>query len=540
MKTIYRAAFNLTQVSTHDELMDEVSRLCWNWVFSPKRRATLGEPAVPPPTSAGTTPEQEVFSDWKVQTHRIDSGDTCAYGFRLRHPDFEDVDLEWVTDVTLVSSGGSPPKFTCSLSVVDHGNLIRPIRRRPSRPGIVADVLGQIGGKSIFPLLTKPLDLSESENDCSTLMNALLSKSRRHPLVLITVRNDDHNALVSPRKVASHLAGLAHVVLARNSQVTWNLCSLIPSYLNCYNGAVRLYWPGLKLTDSPYQHPLWAPQVIARFGDVQSATNEISSQILEAISSIASFKMPEHHFTWDQVLELGRRKAIAEAKELALAQVEVSGKANAWAEMLEKENFLQSERIRNLEDALGEQAAESERQRSIAENYRIALQFAHSGEINSDEPSVTQSLPPESVNEAIVNAERDHSEKLAFSFNSKSEDKTSLFLAPDEVERAFNWLATTYWNARTGKQPCTDLDKSVRETIPGWSLSGGQKKHSVGKHEAWYQCKWNGSDYWIGEHLGCGVSKRPEETIRIAFAWDDEHKKVVIGYLGQHQRNSNS
>ena len=33
---------------------------------------------------------------------------------------------------------------------------------------------------------------------------------------------------------------------------------------------------------------------------------------------------------------------------------------------------------------------------------------------------------------------------------------------------------------------------------------------------------------------------RPTETIRVAFAWDKEARKVIIGFIGQHQRNRNS
>ncbi len=540
MKTIYRAAFTLNQQSsTLDDLLDRVSELAWAWVFNPNRVKNLGQPLVKAPAKASTFAEQDVLSGgWKVQTHRVETDDASAWGFRLRHPDSTDVDFEWVTDITVAAKTGNPPHFTCSSSIVDRSNVIRPVQRRPSRPGIVEKVLNDIGGKSIYPLLTQPLDLSESDADCDTLIKALLSQNRRHPLVFIAVANDNQWPLIDPKHMASHLAGLAHVVLARSSGVTWNLRSSIPNPLNCYDGAVRLYWPGLQLTDVPYQHPLWSPQSIIRFHD---PTKEVTTQILEAISAIATSKVPEQSVTWDQILELERRKAIAEAKEQAKAEAEVSGKTNVWAQMLEEDNKLQNDRIRHLESQLASQAEETERQRSLAEIYRFALEQRKKGGEEDDEASSTQSLPPGTVAQAVENAERDHPDKLVFSFNNRSEHKDCPFLAPDEVERAFNWLATTYWSARTSKQPtCSDFDKSVRELITGWSHSGGQKKHSVGKHESWYQCQWNGKVYWIGEHLGCGTSKRPEETIRIAFAWDEDLQKVVVGFIGQHQRNSNT
>ena len=541
MKTIYRAAFTLDTSLSNDDLMDCASALTWKWLFDPKRLRRLAlAPLVDAPISARSSVEQEVLPGWRVQTHRVTADEMNAWGFRLTHPDADDHDLAWAVEMTVAVKKGQTPHFTCSSSIIDRGNVLRPIRRRPSRPGIVADVLDQIGGRSVFPLVTKPLDLSESDKDCDTLVQVLLSDKRTHPLVLISVDNASQQPLVEPLKVASHLAGLAHVVLARNSDVTWKLRGLIPNQLNGYHGAIRLYWPGFQFTDPSYLHPLWPPETILKYGGVHRATTEVTLHLLESISSIASFKVPKQYVTWDQVLELERRKVVAEAKQQAMAESEASGKTTVWAKMLEEDNAQQISEIRSLRGQLAAQAEETERQRSIAESFRYAFQLKGREVGSQEKASLPHSLPPDSVANAVLNAERDHKDKLAFAFNNKSEHKDSPFLASDEVERALNWLASSYWNARSGQQSCPDLDKSAREAIPGWSFSGGQKKHSVGKHESWYTCIWNGKTYWIGEHMGCGTSKRPEETIRIAFDWDDEQKRVIIGFIGQHQRNSNT
>ena len=39
-------------------------------------------------------------------------------------------------------------------------------------------------------------------------------------------------------------------------------------------------------------------------------------------------------------------------------------------------------------------------------------------------------------------------------------------------------------------------------------------------------------------HLGKGASFDPKSTIRIGFAWDDERRRVVVGYVGRHQRTT--
>lgn len=490
----------------------------------------------------------QLMPGWDVQTHRVDSERQQAWGFRLTHPDSEDQRLTWATEVTVIEKGDDPPFFTCSLLVGDNSQFFVPIKRRPSRPRIVADVLEKIGGTSLldgrkaFPLLTKPMDLSESDKDRDIYLQALTSHERTHPIVLISVDNHTEKPLVDHLRIASHLAGLAHVVLARNSDVSWNLRRHLPQHLNCYHGAVRLYWPRLQFSDPSYQHPLWSPQQIELLGKL--GTKEVSQQLLETIAGVSAFKVPEHFLTWDRLIELDRRKAIAEAKERALAEAEVSGKKNEWAELLEADNASQAAEIRSLKEQLSAQAEKLEQHRSLAESYRLAYEQERRQDQDAPEPEMP-ALPAATVHEAILNAQRDHSERLAFAFNSRSEEKNSPFHAPDEVERALNWLATTYFDSRTKVAPCPDLDANLTETIPGWHYSAHQKESTMKANQPWYQCSWpsgpNGK-IWIPEHLkgGADRSRRPEDTIRIAFAWVEEDKKVVVGFIGQHQENTKS
>jgi hypothetical protein len=129
--------------------------------------------------------------------------------------------------------------------------------------------------------------------------------------------------------------------------------------------------------------------------------------------------------------------------------------------------------------------------------------------------------------------------------NSKSDRDESVYDAPEDVFRAFEWLATVYFDSKAGKTQCPDLDKSLAEAIPGWHYSPHQKEATMKAHKEWYQCPWSGAPngkLWIPEHLkgGAARSHRPEETIRIAFAWEPKACKVVVGFIGQHQENTTS
>ncbi|MDE0074691.1 MAG: hypothetical protein OXU32_12110 [Gammaproteobacteria bacterium] len=46
----------------------------------------------------------------------------------------------------------------------------------------------------------------------------------------------------------------------------------------------------------------------------------------------------------------------------------------------------------------------------------------------------------------------------------------------------------------------------------------------------------NGTTWKLAAHLGKGTSHDPHHTIRIAFAWDEPNERVIVGFVGMHQR----
>lgn len=174
----------------------------------------------------------------------------------------------------------------------------------------------------------------------------------------------------------------------------------------------------------------------------------------------------------------------------------------------------------------------------------VALRAALEGRKAGRSAEAEQQLPPDSVAEAIARATADFGDRIAFSLNGKS-DERSPFDAPNEVFTAFEWLATVYHDSKTGVKSCPELDRHVRGLLPGWTYSAHQKDGTARSHRTkdWYQCPWpaaRSGKLVIHEHLKCGRSRDAEETIRIAFAWDEPSKKVVIGFIGQHQKNTHS
>ena len=67
-----------------------------------------------------------------------------------------------------------------------------------------------------------------------------------------------------------------------------------------------------------------------------------------------------------------------------------------------------------------------------------------------------------------------------------------------------------------------------------------QSAATVGMYRDWRRTTYQGRTVDILQHLGKGASFDARSTIPIAFAWDDETDRVVVGYVGRHQRNRQS
>ena len=143
-----------------------------------------------------------------------------------------------------------------------------------------------------------------------------------------------------------------------------------------------------------------------------------------------------------------------------------------------------------------------------------------------------------SVQEAFEKAKRDYPDKLLVKLNnhSKWKEKENNFEKPDEVLKALEWLAIIYRDARMNGAPNSNLDESLRQTCSTWFYSANQSEFALRESPGWYTTIVNNKTYDLEPHIGTGKSRDERHTIRIAFAWDPELKKVVVGFVGQHQR----
>lgn len=141
----------------------------------------------------------------------------------------------------------------------------------------------------------------------------------------------------------------------------------------------------------------------------------------------------------------------------------------------------------------------------------------------------------ENVKDAVNQAARTYSDELLVALNSKSQDN-SAFQKPDEVFAALAWLATDYRDYMLNQESGFEFNNTLRKVCPNWFYTPRQSPTTRGKYPEWYETTANGTGFELNAHIGRGKSHDAKSNIRIAFAWNDEESKVMVGYIGHHQK----
>lgn len=190
---------------------------------------------------------------------------------------------------------------------------------------------------------------------------------------------------------------------------------------------------------------------------------------------------------------------------------------------------------------LAEEIAELKDQLRISESRELNWRNTYESEVSGKGVSAPAAVLPEveSIQQAISLARERYGDKLLLHFNNKS-DTDYNYSRPKEVWDALEWLATTYHDRQTGKIRVRDLNKSIRNVCSGWKYIPDQSDITFNTYREWYTTKRDGVPYELREHIGRWAARQGNNLIRIAFNWDEQAQRVVVGYIGRHQRNRTS
>lgn len=525
MKTIYRTGFPIAPKDNRDTLAAAAS-VCLHWALdrqgiAPEHRRLAKEPLrAVPLTSIGV--------GHAIETRLLQTNANRSWAMRFNHPHRDgkvvDEQVEWRSEIGL-AEGAAGLTFCCSVSVGRTDSAVAPVRFFPTRPRVVLDLLKEFHCGGSVKLSAKPYVLKDSTSDAQLFRLLLEDPARQHPVVFVTPRVPNGDFAADHQSVASELAGLAYVVVANCPDATRLLAGELPPQLNCYNGGVRVYWPGFAISDSAYRHPLWLWWKIKQFQDKHPAA--FAKELLKRISAVAVLSLHPNWLTWSGIEAHERAQAIERARSAGdteeLLKLYVQDKESLEATVAQLRSELDG-KSRELREAQARIAA-----------YEAA--FERGKRPDADADAATDLLPLATVSEAVKRAKKLFGDRLIFALNAKSEVDESTFDDPEEFFAALSWLANGYFDSKTGVKSGKPLRDSIKEVLPGWFYSGGQSDQTMGQFKDWYCCQFEGRKWELGEHIGTGTSKDARHTIRVGFAWDKERKRVIIGFIGQHQRS---
>ena len=514
MQNRYRVCLPLND---SDRAIERLAELCGQW-----RQIPLAE-----------TKQLEIGHCWEdatqsVESKLVDLPTGFVWGLRHRIRDHEDASLTWMTDIGLaVEQGAAWLSVGNHIATSEHAPP-RPVIRPRTRPRIVPDAIREFGCRHPVGPAVRVLD-SDSDS-IRNFLRELYDPQRSYPILFVSCRNETDRAVLDTQELGDWLAGVVSVVVAQNRFPSRKLSEYLPPSLNCWDGAVRLYWPGLNAMDPPHMHRVWRPETVRELDDTENGGAGFKTMLLGRICDLLSHRRQLRFVDWPTVERLEAEQEM----RAAVARAKAEGKQDELLNLFEADNL-------RLTDQLRAAVEERDQQQERADNLEVEKDYwrnqAQAG-AGGDAASQAVELDPQSVGEAVDWAEQNLSNQLIFALNNRS-DRDTAYGWPSEVAKGLQWLATTYRDAKLGIRRCHDLDLSIKEGCDAsWTWKGGQSDITVSSYSNWYECSYGGQRHEVREHIGAGKSKRPEETIRIAFKWLESEEKVLIGFIGQHQRTT--
>src|SRR5579864_3368181 len=211
----------------------------------------------------------------KTATHRLTEGELTEDGVHVaalrsgggnrslcrvavQRPDEWDQSILWLTTVDAVRTGDT---VEVGVSVEQDMRHLR-VPPSPLAPPLVAllhDFVNDGATAGTQRLRSTAEAVLGTDQIDLFVRSCLLDSGRRLPVVLFSAKKEEDGVYPTeagnPSLTARELCGLAHVFVMPRVEDSHRLTKRL-GMLSVYDGAVRIYWPRLRLSDPPPRHPL--------------------------------------------------------------------------------------------------------------------------------------------------------------------------------------------------------------------------------------------------------------------------------------------
>jgi hypothetical protein len=464
---------------------------------------------------------------------RLDDHQGSVWAARVDEPGSRpEAGETWSTELFVERRSNSLVRFGAQLTA-RRPNDAEPLR--PSRPRVVHDLLRALSAEADGEALSENVAQIERQH-VEGLADLIYRSSRRLPVVVVST-DEQHGSQVDLGKLALRLSGAAHLAML-DPEASWELTRLLDKRMSTFNGAVRIYMPGVvEDEEDPFQHPLWlAPP---------SGRNSRLIDILAERIFPLGFRDSEGDSQFWHLAQLRQTISVAEARM----------KSGTETERLQAEITALNDQIEDLKETLetaqaleeiaagNEKAAQQDVERLKDENDRL-----RSALYRFQQAEGAAEVQEKPANRRLANYDDLESwadEVLGphIVIHRKALKDCRQNGHPDMLERIERTLLAIrdHWIPHKLK-PGLDRRNAAMTALGllGVEDEACFARREKAKEKQEYSVRDGDLTRVLYDHFKYGNSRNNAEQFRIYYAWDDENRRLIIGKMPSHLANDMS
>lgn len=443
-------------------------------------------------------------------------------------PDSSHIGRIWITEITVAEANGDV-HFGVRLLNFTRG-VDKPFA--PSIPRLVRDIIAELPCFADGELLRDDANVVETTEEVDALVALLEKQDRRLPVVVLA-EGVSRAPFAALETLTRRLAGAAHV-FGVSDRCTWLLKARLGQSLSVFDGAVRIYRPGLRVEDAdPYAHPLW----LARPGRPSADGGPVIVRVLA--SGIA--KGTKDYPRFESVRQV--------AAEQSIDQHRAGASADEMAALYEAQNQALRDQLANLRDEQNQWLADAEAERARAEQQiaelRAEIHRARAQNetlrsvVRSGEASPSTRQPLEDFADIETWAETNLSPGIWLSPKAiKETERHGRYRDPVEFGEALYALDELYAPMRRDPNGERHQLWQDRLTELGMTMTSCFVRAGDIQRFPEYAVHYRGQRRWCDLHLRRGGGTDPRSMFRIYVHWDEDEGVLLVGHMPSHLDNN--
>lgn len=520
MRPVYaaRLAVSPQPAAPTSDVFDGVVALARQWLAEGAARYDVRVPTAPAESFRLAGPSAR----FAVEAEHLATAGRRAWRAAIEQPTRTAPTLRLRSDVQVRPDGDGCVVTIRLLAVpMDDASVPETVRFDPPRlvPALLEAFPVAVGN---LPASTRPKRCGEAA--VGALVRDLTHPGREIPMVVLSACPDG-TISIDPRLTAQTLAGIARVVRLADFATAMRLTEAVGKPLSCYEGAVRVYWPGFRPGDDRYLHPLWTAAAIAGRG----AAGEMPGVLLRRIGAVAGQRIDPD----PAVVALARAVARDQAEALERHRQAPRGTDAEQEELLD----LAWAEIAQLRLRIAElEREQDDLQQTIAAGFSWREAFERTRE--QGEPVEDHDVPQDRIDglRTLADAVQLVQETLAgphveFADSAlKSATKAPFQGDPRQAYDALVAICEVADLYHGGRLATTFADQ-FRER--GQDYRANVSPTALGHYPNHYTFGSSKGKVVVGPHLAIGRGNR-RNSLRLYWHVDDEERRFVICHVGEH------